>query len=44
MSESTRRDFIRQAAVGTAAFLTCPTALVLGTNDRVRNMSPPSTA
>ena len=36
MSESTRRDFIKQAAVGSAAFLAYPTAGVLGANDRVR--------
>ena len=36
MSEHTRRDFIKQAAVGTAAFLASPTARVLGANDRVR--------
>jgi predicted dehydrogenase len=36
MSENTRRDFIKQAAAGTAAFLAYPTARVLGANDRVR--------
>ena len=36
MSEHTRRDFIRNAAVGTAAFLASPTARVRGANDRVR--------
>jgi predicted dehydrogenase len=33
---NTRRDFIKKAAVGTAAFLAYPTARVLGANDRVR--------
>jgi predicted dehydrogenase len=33
---STRRDFVKQAALGTAVFLTQPTAKVLGANDRVR--------
>jgi predicted dehydrogenase len=32
----TRRDFIKKAAVGTAAFLAYPAAPVLGANDRVR--------
>jgi predicted dehydrogenase len=36
MSENTRRDFIKKAAVGTAAFLAYPTARVLGANQRVR--------
>lgn len=36
MSKNTRRDFIKQAAVGTAAFLAYPTARVLGANERVR--------
>jgi predicted dehydrogenase len=36
MSENTRRDFIRKAAVGTAAFLAYPTARMLGANDRIR--------
>ena len=36
MPEHTRRTFIKQAAVGTAALLTYPTARVLGANDRVR--------
>jgi predicted dehydrogenase len=36
MSENTRRDFIKKAAVGTAAFLAYPAARVLGANDRVR--------
>jgi predicted dehydrogenase len=33
---STRRDFVKQAALGTAVFLTQPTAKALGANDRVR--------
>src|SRR6478609_1289150 len=36
MSKNTRRDFIRQAAVGTAAYLAYPTASTLGANERVR--------
>jgi predicted dehydrogenase len=36
MPEHTRRTFIKQAAVGTAALLAYPTARVLGANDRVR--------
>jgi len=36
MSEQTRRDFIQQAALGTAALLAYPPAHVLGANDRVR--------
>ncbi len=40
MSQNTRRDFIKQAAAGTAAFLAYPTAQgaarVPGANDRVR--------
>lgn len=36
MSENSRRDFIKQAALGTAAFLAYPTSKVLGANDRVR--------
>ena len=36
MSENTRRDFMKQAALGTAAFLAYPTSKVLGANDRVR--------
>ena len=31
-----RRDFIKQAAIGTAAFMLYPPARVLGANDRVR--------
>jgi predicted dehydrogenase len=33
---STRRDFVKQAALGTAVLLAQPTAKVLGANDRVR--------
>jgi predicted dehydrogenase len=33
---NTRRDFIKRAAAGTAAFLAYPTAQVLGANDRLR--------
>ena len=36
MSKNTRRDFIKQAAVGTASFLAYPAARVLGANERVR--------
>ena len=36
MSKNTRRDFIKQAALGTAAFMAYPTARVLGANERVR--------
>jgi predicted dehydrogenase len=36
MTVNTRRDFLKQAAVGTAAFLVYPTERVLGANDRVR--------
>lgn len=36
MSNNTRRDFIKQAAVGTAAFLAYSPARVMGANDRVR--------
>jgi predicted dehydrogenase len=36
MSRNTRRDFIKQAALGTAAFMAYPTARVLGANERVR--------
>jgi predicted dehydrogenase len=36
MSENTRRTFIKQAALGTAAFLAYPSAKALGANDRVR--------
>jgi predicted dehydrogenase len=33
---STRRDFVKQAALGSAAILAAPTAKVLGANDRVQ--------
>ena len=36
MPNNTRRDFIKQAAAGTAAFLAYPPARVLGANDRIR--------
>jgi predicted dehydrogenase len=36
MAENTRRDFIKQSALGTAAVLVYPHASVLGANDRVR--------
>jgi predicted dehydrogenase len=36
MATGTRRDFLQQAALGTAAFLAYPPAQVLGSNDRVR--------
>lgn len=36
MTAKTRRDFLQQAALGTAAFLAYPPAKVLGSNDRVR--------
>jgi len=36
MTAKTRRDFLQQAALGTAAFLAYPPAKVLGANDRVR--------
>jgi predicted dehydrogenase len=36
MAENTRRDFIKQSALGTAAMLVYPPSRVLGTNDRVR--------
>src|ERR1700737_4053862 len=36
MTDNTRRDFLKQAAVGTAAFLAYPTSPVLGANDRIR--------
>jgi predicted dehydrogenase len=36
MSARTRRDFLQQAALGTAAFLAYPPANALGSNDRVR--------
>lgn len=36
MARNTRREFIKQAAMGTAAFLAYPSARVLGANDRIR--------
>ncbi|MGA8212477.1 MAG: Gfo/Idh/MocA family oxidoreductase [Candidatus Sulfotelmatobacter sp.] len=36
MTDSTRRDFVKQTALGTAAFLAYPHSSVLGANDRVR--------
>jgi predicted dehydrogenase len=36
MADNSRRDFIKQAALGTAAFLAYPPARALGANDRVR--------
>lgn len=36
MKDNTRRDFLKQAALGTAALLSYPNSRVLGTNDRVR--------
>jgi predicted dehydrogenase len=36
MIDQTRRTFLKQAAMGTAAVLAYPTARVLGANDRVR--------
>ncbi len=36
MQEKTRRDFIKQTTLGTAAMLAYPPARVLGANDRVR--------
>jgi len=36
MAENTRRDFIKQGALGTAAMLVYPTSRILGANDRVR--------
>src|SRR5713101_1531803 len=36
MAEKTRRDFIKQSALGTAAMLVYPSSSVLGANDRVR--------
>lgn len=35
MANNTRRDFLKHAAAGTAAFLAYPAARVLGANDRV---------
>ncbi|HEV2696383.1 MAG TPA: Gfo/Idh/MocA family oxidoreductase, partial [Terriglobales bacterium] len=36
MANNSRRDFVKQAALGTAALLAYPNARVLGANDRVR--------
>src|SRR3984957_11488192 len=36
MNDQSRRTFLKQAAMGTAAVLAYPTARVLGANDRVR--------
>ena len=36
MARNTRREFIKQAAMGTAAFLAYPSSRVLGANDRIR--------
>ena len=36
MTDNTRRNFIKQAALGAAAFLVYPPSRVLGANDRVR--------
>jgi predicted dehydrogenase len=36
MTEKTRRDFVKQSVLGTAAFLAYPPARVMGANDRVR--------
>lgn len=36
MSDKTRRDFIKQAAIGTAALMVYPQSRALGANDRVR--------
>jgi predicted dehydrogenase len=36
MAENTRREFIKQGALGTAAMLVYPTSRILGANDRVR--------
>jgi predicted dehydrogenase len=36
MTDRTRRDFLKQAALGTAAFLAYPHSSVLGASDRVR--------
>src|SRR6202049_4211058 len=36
MTDQTRRTFLKQAALGTAAVLAYPTARVLGANDRIR--------
>jgi len=36
MTHNTRRDFLKQAALGTAAILAYPHARILGANDRIR--------
>jgi predicted dehydrogenase len=36
MPRNTRRTFLKQAAIGTAAALTYPSARILGANDRIR--------
>ena len=36
MAKKTRRDFVKQSVLGTAALLAYPSARVLGANDRVR--------
>src|SRR6266568_7517921 len=36
MNDQTRRTFLKQAAIGTAAVLAYPTSSVLGANDRIR--------
>src|SRR5437867_2560369 len=36
MAKKTRRDFVKQSVLGTAAFMAYPPARVLGVNDRVR--------
>ncbi|HYT23428.1 MAG TPA: Gfo/Idh/MocA family oxidoreductase [Candidatus Polarisedimenticolia bacterium] len=36
MAKNTRRDFVKQSVLGTAALLAYPSARVLGANDRVR--------
>ena len=36
MTNTTRRDFLQKAALGTAALLAYPPARVLGANDRLR--------
>ena len=36
MTDNTRRNFVKQAALGAAAFLVYPPSRVLGANDRVR--------
>ena len=36
MTDQTRRTFLKQAALGTAAVLAYPSARALGANDRIR--------